>query len=605
MYDILLQATIYLAAAVVAVPISVRLGFGSVLGYLAAGLAIGPIFGLVGSETEDLRHFAEYGVVLMLFLIGLELRPKALWDMRTRLFGLGGLQVGVTLAAVALIALALGQPWREAVAIGIVLCLSSTAIVMQTLHEKKLARSDGGRAAFATLLFQDIAVIPLLAVVPLLAVGGGAPPPAVEDAPEAVRDLAGGVKALVVVGVVAAVILGGRFLTHPLFRFIAMARLPEIQTAAALLFVAAISLALGALNLSPALGSFLAGVVLANSEYRHALESDLAPFKGLLLGLFFITVGAGVDLGLLLDEPARLVGLTLLLMLLKMAILFPLAGAFGLSGEQRLLFTLALAQAGEFGFVLLAFAGQTGALPGEVTAALLLVVSLSMAFTPALFIAHDRLLPWFRRGPARPQDEIDEQGAVIIAGMGRFGQVVNRMLTGLGHRTVVLDSHPDTVDRVRAFGIKGFYGELDRPELLEAAGIAQARAVVLAIDDPEKVVKMTAQIRRRHPQVKIIARARDRHHVYQLYAAGTPHSVRELFDSAVRAGKYALEALGYDEEEIERIARAFVEHDRHMLAELAELWDPDTPPERNPAYMARARAQNAEIEAALRGELDR
>lgn len=599
MQNILFQMTIYLAAAVVAVPISQRFGFGSVLGYLAAGVAIGPVMGLVGSETEDVQHFAEYGVVLMLFLIGLEMKPRTLWDMRGRLVGLGGLQVGVTLGAITLGGLALDLPWKQALAVGIILCLSSTAIVMQTLNEKKLARGDGGRAAFAVLLFQDLAVIPLLAAIPLVASGSGA----VSAEPQAAAEvLTGWTKAMMVVGVVAAVILGGRFLTRPLYRYIAMARLPEIQTAAALLLVVAISAALCMLNLSPTLGSFLAGVVLANSEYCHELESDIAPFKGLLMGLFFITVGAGVDLGLLLSDWPHILALTLLLMLAKMAVLHPLARLFRLQGPARLLFTLSLAQAGEFAFFLLAFASQTGVLPDAVAAPTLLVVSLSMFLTPALFLAHDHLRARLDDGLRRPFDEIDEPGAVIIAGMGRFGQIVNRMLTGLGHKTVVLDGNPATVDRIRAFGIEGFYGDVDRPELLAAAGIAEAKAVVLTLDDPEKTVRTAYFISRRHPQVKIIARARDRHHVYQLYAAGAPESVRETFDSAVRAGKYALAALGYDKEEIERIAAAFFKHDRHMLAELAALWDPDVPPERNPAYMKKAREQNATIEEALRGQ---
>jgi CPA2 family monovalent cation:H+ antiporter-2 len=600
-HDILLQIAIYLAAAVIAVPIAARLGFGSVLGYLAAGVVIGPTLGLVGAETEDLQHFAEYGVVLMLFLIGLEMRPQALWEMRHRLFGLGGLQVGVTLALIMLCTIAAaGLPWRQALAVGIILCLSSTAIVMQTLAEKKLSRTEGGRASFAVLLFQDMAAIPLLALIPLLAPFGA--PAGGEEAP--LEHVAGWMKALLVVGVVAAVIAAGTFLTRPLYRFIAMARLPEIQTAAALLLVVAISLALGLVNLSPALGSFLAGVVLANSEYRHELESDIAPFKGLLLGLFFITVGAGVNLGLLASDALRIVGLTLLLMLAKAAVLYPLAGLFGLHGRARLLFTLGLAQAGEFGFFLLAFATQTRVLPADVAQYTLLVISLSMFLTPALFLIYETLRArMIEGGPGRSEDEIDEPGTVIIAGVGRFGQVVNRMLTGLGHKTVVLDSDPVTIDRIRTFGVRGFFGEVDRPELLAAAGIAEARAIVIAIDDAEKAVRLTRYVRRRYPDVKVIARARDRHHVYQLYAAGTPHSVRETFDSAVRAGKYALEALGYDDAEVERIAEVFFEHDRHMLRQLAEVWDPNVPPEKNPAYVRRAREQSAEIAAVLRGGL--
>jgi monovalent cation:H+ antiporter-2, CPA2 family len=600
--NILVQITIYLAAAVIIVPLSQKAGFGSVLGYLIAGLAIGPVLGLVGAETEELQEFAEYGVVLMLFLIGLEINPKTLWDMRMRLVGLGGAQVALTLGAVMAIGMALGLPWRQGAAVGIILCLSSTAIVMQTLNEKKLARSEGGRAAFSVLLFQDLAVIPLLAILPLLALGA---PEAATAAPGhgALPVLTGWEKALLVVGIVVAVIMGGLFLTRPMFRYIALARLPEIQTAAALLLVVAISAALGLAGLSPALGSFLAGVVLANSEYRHELESDIAPFKGLLMGLFFITVGAGIDLELFAAEPLRLVALTLALMALKIAVLVPIAALFRLSAHARLLFALSLAQAGEFAFFLLAFARQTGVLPVAITQELLLIVSLSMFLTPLLFLLYERLRARLPSASVREADLIDDEGAVIIAGMGRFGQTVNRMLTSLGHKTVVLDSQPNVVDRLRAFGIKGFYGDIDRPELLAAAGVAKARVLVLAIDDPEKTLKMADYVHRRHPHVKIIARAHDRHHVYQLYAAGAPDSVREMFDSSIRAGKYALSALGHDDEEIERFAAAFFDHDRHMLAEMAEIWDPDIPLESNPAYVKRSREQAMEIEAALRGRM--
>jgi CPA2 family monovalent cation:H+ antiporter-2 len=323
------------------------------------------------------------------------------------------------------------------------------------------------------------------------------------------------------------------------------------------------------------------------------------------MGLFFITVGAGVDVARLAGEPLRILGLTLALFLAKMAVLWPLARIFGLAPRSRILFTLALAQAGEFSFFLLGFAQSSGVLPRADAQELLLVIAMSMVLTPALFrldAVLTRLLP---EGPACAADEIDQTGPVIVAGMGRFGQIVNRMLTGLGHTTVVLDSHLDTVMRMRRLGIRAFYGDIARPDLLVAAGIADAQAIVLAIDDPVKTVEMTAYVRRHYPHVKIIARARDRHHVYQLFAAGTPDSVRELFDSGVRAGKYALAALGYEPDEIEDIAEEFVRQDRRMLADLAVLWRPDIPVEDNDAYLAQARAQAKVIEAALRGRTRR
>lgn len=599
MQSLFLEILLYLVAAVVAVPVSQKLGFGSVLGYLAAGMVIGPILGFVGSEAEDLRHYAEFGVVLMLFLIGLELEPEMLWDMRKRLIGLGGLQVLATLAAIAFVVQSFGFPWNEALAIGMILSLSSTAIVMQTFNEKRLNRTEGGRASFSVLLFQDIAALPFLALIPLLALS---PIPSGADAGHA-AEMNGWVRAALVGGSVVLVVVAGRYLPRPFYRFLNMSGLHEIHIAATLMFILAIAVVMGYLGLSPALGTFLAGVMLANSEYRHQIESDIAPFKGLLLGLFFITVGASMDLNMLLSEPVPVLALTFALMALKFVVLLVLAFVFDIRGRDRVLFTLSLAQAGEFGFFLTNFATQSGVLrtvdPDEV----LLVISLSMFLTPALFMIHDNVIRRLGKGPRQPDDEIDQQGVVIIAGMGRFGQIVNRMLMGLGHKTVVLDSHPETIERMRRFGIKGFYGEVDRPALLEAAGLANAKAIVLSADDPDVVVRVTRYVKTTHPQVEIIARARDRHHVYALYAAGADESVRELFDSGVRAGKYALTTLGYSDEEVERIASAFFDYDRHMLAELAELWDPRIPLDQNTMYMEKAREQNASIEAVLRGQL--
>ena len=606
MNDILVMLAIYLAAAVVAVPISQRVGLGSVLGYLAAGLAIGPALGLVGGESAHIQHYAEYGVVLMLFLIGLEMQPRMLWEMRHRLVGLGGLQVALSLALLSCIAWLVGLRWNQALAVGIILSLSSTAIVMQTLAEKRLERTEGGRAAFAVLLFQDVAAIPLLAILPLLALGGL--PPAAEETMHgaaALEHASPGTKAALVVGAVALVILAGRYLTRPVYRFLSWARLPEIHVAGALLAIVGVSLMMGLLGLSPALGSFLAGVVLASSQYRHQLEADLGSFKGLLMGLFFITVGAGMDLGYLAAHPLPILTYTLLLLALKMLVLWPLSFLFRLPAGARLLFTLSLAQAGEFGFFLLAFAEATRVLQPDQAETLLLVIALSMMATPALFWLHGQLARRLGHGAAREADAIDEAGPVIIAGMGRFGQVVNRIVTGLGHRTVLIDNHLDTVDRMRGLGIKAYYGDVDRPELLVGAGIAEAAAVVLAIDDPEKTLRLAQWIRRRYPDVKVIARAHDRHHVYQLYAAGTTDSVRELFDGAVRASKYALAALGHDAEEVEDVAREFVEHDRHMLAELAALWNPAHPGEQNLAFRRKERAQAEAIEAALRSRAER
>ncbi len=597
---VLIEILIYLMAAVVAVPISQKFGLGSVLGYLAAGVLIGPVIGLVGSETENLQHYAEFGVVLMLFLIGLEMEPKTLWQMRKRLLGLGGLQVALTLIAVAVFCIAIGIDWNESVAIGIILCLSSTAIVMQTLNEKHLNRTDGGRASFSVLLFQDIAAIPFLALIPLLAISS-----VQTGVPEAdAGEVSGWLRAAMVVGAVVLVVLAGKYLTRPFFKFLNMSGLHEIHIAATLSFIILIAVVMELLHLPPALGTFLAGVALANSEYRHQIKSDISPFKGLLLGLFFITVGASIDFALLFSEPVKTFGLVLALMVVKYFILLGLAVLFKIEGRDRVLFTLSLAQAGEFGFFLSSFARQNFVIPSDRADQLLLIITLSMFLTPALFMIHDYVTRRLVAGPAKPDDEIDEHGTVIIAGMGRFGQVVNRLLMGLGHKTVVIDSRASTIERMRRFGIQGYYGEVDRPALLEAAGLSEAKAIVIAVDDPGVAARTASYVSRNHPNVEIIARAHDRHHVYALYAAGAKASVREVFDSGVRAGKYALSALGYSEDEVERLATAFFEHDRQMLAELAELWRPDVPTEQNGPYMEKAREQHQKIAAVLRTQLD-
>ncbi|MGB7181556.1 MAG: monovalent cation:proton antiporter-2 (CPA2) family protein, partial [Burkholderiaceae bacterium] len=391
MSEILLQVFIYLCAAVFAVPIAKRLGLGSVLGYLMAGILIGPVTGLVGSETQDIQHFAEFGVVMMLFLVGLELEPKALWEMRARLLGLGGLQVALTGAAIAGIAYWVGVDWRSALVVGMVLALSSTAIVLQTLNEKGMTRSDGGQASFSVLLFQDIAAIPMLAIIPLLALpalaaNGTGHGDGGHASLSLVANLAGWQVALVNIAAIAVVVVGGHFLSRPLFRFIAAADLREVFTAAALLLVIGIALLMTLVGLSPALGAFLAGVVLANSEFRHELESDIEPFKGLLLGLFFITVGAGIDFSLLFSQFDVILGLTLGLIALKAGVLLILARVFKLRSGDASLFALSLAQAGEFGFVLLAFAVQNAAIQKTMAGSLLLVVALSMLLTPLLFI---------------------------------------------------------------------------------------------------------------------------------------------------------------------------------------------------------------------------
>ncbi|WGW02310.1 monovalent cation:proton antiporter-2 (CPA2) family protein [Tropicibacter oceani] len=610
MESFLLEASVFLAAAVIAVPIASRLGLGSVLGYLMAGLIIGPGLGLV-DDPEDLRHFAEFGVVMMLFLIGLELEPRALWDMRHRLIGLGGLQLVLTGLAVFIACSMLGMLWQTSLAVGMILALSSTAIVLQTLSEKGLMQTSGGRATFSVLLTQDIAVIPMLVILPLLATvspislnpDGSIKRVVQEDAHHAmslVDGLPGWGVALVTLGAIAAIILGGVFGARPLFRYIHSARLPEMFTAVALLIVVGIGALMMLVGLSPALGTFLAGVVLANSEFRHELESDIEPFKGLLLGLFFITVGAGIDIEGLLKEPVTIVGLALGVILLKGSVLYVLGRSFRLKGRARWLFTLGLAQAGEFGFVLISFGLQQEVLTGRLADRLLLIVALSMLITPLLFLLFD----WVEKrleqpGEAQEDDEIDEQGTVIIAGIGRFGQLVYRLLQSTGHKAVVIDRDMQTIQLMRQLGYKGFFGDPTRPELLHAAGIDSARVLMVALDDPKQVNRLVSYARRIRPDLHIVARARDRTHVYQLYQAGADDIVREVFDSALRAGRYVLENIGMSEYEAAIAQETFFHQDRKNIRELATLWDPSKTAAENPAYMARAQELEKELERKL------
>ena len=616
MESFLFQSTIYLLAACAAVPIAVRLGLGSVLGYLVAGVIVGPVAGLVGSETESLQHFAEFGVVMMLFLIGLELEPRALWDMRHKLIGLGGLQVSLTTALIAGAAMALGQPVSMSIAIGLIFALSSTAIVLQTLNEKELMGTGGGRSAFSVLLTQDIAVIPMLILVPLLAIPGlnaghsgdhghaddhGSDGPA-EAVMSLVDTLPGWGVMLVTLGAVVAVILAGHFLTRPIFRYIGWAKLREMYTAVALLFVVGVAVLMLVVGLSPALGTFLAGVVLANSEFRHELESDIEPFKGLLLGLFFITVGAGINFTILFGAPATILGLTIGVMAVKAAILYALALIFKLRGRDKILFTLSLAQAGEFGFVLISFSLQQDVLPTGLSETLLLVVALSMLLTPLLFIGYDAIAARLGSDTVdQAHDEIDAQGAVIIAGVGRFGQVVNRLVTQSGFTTTVLDHDLETIELMRRFGFKGFFGDPTRPDLLHSAGLDEAKILVVALDDREAAIRLIKHARAKRPDLHIIARAYDRAQVFRMYRAGANDIVREMFDSSLRAGRYVLENMGLTEYEAHVQTTTFYDMDRAGMQQLAELWRDDIPARDNQPYIDKAKELNRDLEATLLG----
>ncbi|MEO1798174.1 MAG: cation:proton antiporter, partial [Pseudomonadota bacterium] len=573
---------------------------------------IGPALGLV-SDTTDVQHFAEFGVVMMLFLIGLELEPKVLWQMRARLLGLGGLQISVTCALIFVVAQALGLEWRTALAVGLILTLSSTAIVLQTLNEKGLMATGGGRSAFSVLLAQDIAVIPFLALLPLLAVTpdiiGAADGSIIRNTHDEAHDthakayLLGGLPqwsvTLITLGSVAAIVLVGRYLTGPLYHMIARTRLRELNTAFALFIVVSIAVLMNMVGLSPALGAFLAGVVLANSEFRHELESAVEPFKGLLLGLFFITVGAGIDLGLLASAPFTILGATLALIFAKGLVLFALGWLFRLRDRALWLFTLSLAQAGEFGFVLITFAQQTDVLEGALSRELLLIVALSMLLTPLLFILYERLTHRLGDIEHPEPDEITGQGRIIIAGVGRFGQIVNRMVQTAGMTATVIDNNVETIRLMRSFGFKGYYGDPTNPSLLEAAGIMDTQVLVVAVDDDAAALTLVRHARQVRPDLHIIARARDRVHTYELVQAGASQTVRETFDSSLRAGRYVLQAMDVAEFDAYEHEKAFYRHDRHVLSELSELWDPDVPLSQNKAYIARAKELERSIETEI------
>ncbi|MCG6974892.1 MAG: cation:proton antiporter [Acidiferrobacterales bacterium] len=592
MIDFLLIATVLLVSGVISVPLATKLGLGSVLGYLIAGIAISPVLAILHVDVVSLQHFAEFGVVMMLFLVGLELEPRKLWSMRDKLLGLGGLQVITTASIVMAIAMALGQPWSIALAIGLVFALSSTAIVLQTLNEKRLLNSDGGQSAFSVLLFQDIAVIPMLAFIPLLAlpelVAQAGTMASSDNGPHSinlVEGLAGWQVAIVTVFSVATVLFVGTYLTRPLFRFIALAGLREMFTAAALMMVIGIALLMSLVGLSPALGTFLAGVVLANSEYRHELEADINPFKGLLLGLFFITVGASINFDLLFSNLGAIVAMTTGLMLIKALVLCVLALVFKLQGFDRWLLAIGLAQAGEFGFVLLSFTVANHVIPAELASQLMLVVALSMLLTPICFIALEKVFSARMAKKSREADAIDERNDIIIVGNGRVGGLVRRILTAAGYKTTVIDYSASQLEMLRRFGIKAYFGDGRSPELLHAAGIDKAKVLVVAIDDKESITELVRHISQHHPHVYIVARAIDRFHVYDLWAAGCRDIIRETYDSSLRMGRSVFEALGYSLENAQELVDQFDARDRKAMVEMASLYKPDVPVQENKAFV--------------------
>ncbi len=602
MTEFLSSAFIYLAAAVIAVPIAKRIGLGSVLGYLIAGVLIGPLLGLVGRETQDLQHFAEFGIVMMLFLVGLELEPRTLWAMRGKLLGMGGLQVGLTTALVWGCGLLLGFDWRIALILGMITSISSTTIVLQTFTEMGVSHTPGGRSAFSVLLFQDIIVIPMLAIIPLLALPGLSASGNAAEARSATHSmiaaLDGWAYAGVIIGSIAFVILGGHFLSRPLFRFIANTGLREAFTAAALTLVVGIASLMLLVGLSPALGAFLAGVVLATSEFRHELETDIEPFKGILVGLFFITVGAGVQFEVLAEQPGYILALTLGAMTIKALVLLLLAKLFRLERLDGWLLLLSLPQMSAFGFVLLAYAAQNNALPADMVPLLSLVIALSMFLTPLCFIFYGKVLVPFIQGDNKQveEDEIDTSAPVIIAGIGRFGQIVDRLLRANQVNTVVLDQEPGQIDLMRKVGIRSYYGDATRIDLLRTAGIEGASLLVVAIDEEDQAVALVAEARKNYPRLPILARARSRPHFYRLCQAGADHAIIETYHSALALGTEALKALGAHPFKAEQQRQAFDAAEKESRSRLYRMWSRGTEGDR---FSQDYRALFIELEEAL------
>ena len=600
----LFQAMVYLAAAVVMVPLAKRLGLGSVLGYLLAGILIGPaVLKFIGNEGESVMHSAEFGVVMMLFLIGLELEPALLWKLRKAILGLGGLQVLITSVIISGIAYFFELPWQSSLAIGMALALSSTALVLQTLAEKGINRTTAGRSAFAVLLFQDIAVIPMLAFFPLLAIAGLTTGDGhVNGAEGWIEGQAGWMRALIVTGAIAFIIVGGRYLIPPIFRLVAGTQLREMFTATALLLVVGIAVLMSSVGLSPALGTFLSGVVLANSEYKHELESDIEPFKGLLLGLFFIAVGASINFELIMNQPLLIFGLVLALMFVKAVVLLVLGKIFELRIDQNIIFSSSLSQVGEFAFVLLSFSLTEGIVEKNYVEVLMAVVAISMALTPIAFFLNEKIvLPFVDKKLSatkkeKEADAMDEKNPVIIAGFGHFGNTIGRFLRAHGVKTTVLDIDSNRVEFLRKMGFKVYYGDASRYDILLAAGAAEAKMIIIAVDDPEKRLEMIETIKKHFPDLQMLVRSSTREDTYDQMNAGILHIYRETIDTSLRMGVDAMKILGHRAYTAQRAARTFFRYDEQKLKDLSKVRDNEK------EYINQAREYIEELEEIIKSD---
>jgi monovalent cation:proton antiporter-2 (CPA2) family protein len=591
----LLHVFIFLAAACVVVPIVNRFRLGAVLGYLVAGVVIGPWgLGLI-TDPQKVLHFAEFGVVMMLFVIGLELEPPVLWRMRTWIVGLGGLQMLLTTAALATIGMMVGYSWSTSLAAAMALSLSSTALVLQMLEEKNLMNTSVGETAFSVLLFQDIAVIPILVLMPLLAA------PAEEAAlqrDDLITHLPGYWQALIVAAVIGLLIMTGRYFSIHLFRVIARSRQREIFTALSLALIVGITLLMLMIGVSPALGAFIAGVVLANSEYRHSLETDIEPFKGLLLGLFFISVGMGMDFGLLAKDPLAIIAGVLCLVMVKTAIVGVIARLFRIDSLHAIGCALALSQGGEFAFVLFTFARDLNLMARLDADYMTLIVALSMATTPLLMLWYSHVVtPRFMSIlPDRDYDSIAEQHPVIIAGFGRFGQIIGRFLLSQGVGVTVLEKDIDQVDLLRKFDFKGYFGDATRLDLLRNAGADKAKALIVAVDEVETSLQIVRLARQAFPHLTIFARARNRRHAYELDRLGVTHFKRELFESSLSMAREIMVWMGAPAHEIDHRVAQFRQHDEATLRDSFRFFEDE------PALINFSRTRRSELEQILRND---
>ncbi len=599
--NLLLSVFIFIAAAIVVVPAAKLTGLGSVLGYLVAGIAIGPYgLGFVRGPETILR-FSEFGVVMMLFLIGLEMQPHELWRLRTRLVGMGGIQFLITTVIIIAAGIFAGVAWQSALVVGMALSLSSTAIVLQIMSERGITPTDTGRSAFSVLLFQDIAVIPILALIPLLSLPNLSPAIPAAEGQSAVSALGEPNWMLAIRTLVsfAGMYLAGRYILRPVMNYVARSGIREIFTALALFVVIGSALLMEWLSLSHALGAFAAGVILADSEYRHELESDIEPFKGLLLGLFFISVGMSIEFSVLMNAPLVIAEIVGGLVVVKFAILFGIGTVFGLHLTDRFLFSTLLAQGGEFAFVLFQVATGAGALDKPVSDVLNVSVALSMAMTPLLVLGFERLIVPRLRQPA-PDPGIPDMGdtyeKVLVLGYGRFGQIIARMLHAQGFETTLIDHDPAQGALLGRFGWKVFYGDAGRLDLLQAAGADEAKMIVVTIKDRERSVAICKMIQRHFPRARIYARAYDRVHAYELMDLGIDGFERETFRSALALAAKVLVGLGYSAHGAQRVAKAFEWHDMDLLDKSRALRDDDA------AYVSYVNQARESLHAVMRLE---